>query len=184
MNKILKSFKNNGDECALDECDYFQLELLTNNAIVLISKKCLDLVLTFKWYLGKDGYAMTYGSDKIKLGARTKLHQLLYKNYNLINKIPSGYVIDHINRDKLDNRLENLRMCNGKQNSYNTSKRKGKFKGVSKTKKSWNASITKDGKTYKIKDIPSEMEAAKIYDLMAEELFGQYAGKNYLDSRH
>lgn len=32
-------------------------------------------------------------------------------------------VIDHINRDKLDNRAENLRGCSGSQNSYNTTRK-------------------------------------------------------------
>jgi len=97
----------------------------------------------------------------------------------IIGDIPKGNVVDHINRNKLDNRLENLRICSQKQNSYNTSKRNNKFKGVSKMKNGWCAKITKDGQTHIIKNIPSEHEAAKIYDMMAEELFGQYAGKNF-----
>lgn len=192
MNNIIKKcYKNNGDESTLDSCDYLQLQLLgshaeSNDAVVLISKKCLNLVLSFKWYLGKGGYPIAYGSNndmKINVGKGIKLHQLLYNRFSEtrpLGTIVGGYVIDHINRNKLDNRLENLRMCSQKQNSYNTSRRrKDKFKGVSKNKNSWCSRITKDGQTYVIKNIASEEEAAKIYDLMAEDLFGQYAGKNY-----
>lgn len=187
MNKILKCFKNDGTETVLDQCDYFQLELIGNhakavNAIILISKKCVDLVLMYKWYLAKNGYPFTHDNiSELKLGKRRgaglKIHRILYAKY--IGEIPSKYVVDHINRDRLDNRLENLRVCSQRENSYNTSKRNNKYKGVKEMKNSWSASITKDGQRHTIKDIPSEKEAARIYDLMAEELFGEYAGKNY-----
>jgi hypothetical protein len=178
LNKILKSFKNDGTECCLEDCNYIQLELSGNNAsagnaITLINRECLDLVLSSNWYLSKSGYPIAYGP---KLG-RVKLHQLLCSQF--IGTVPYGSVVDHINRNRLDNRLENLRICTQKENSYNTSKRGGKFKGVSKMKSGWCARISKDGSVHTIKGIPSEKEAAKIYDMMAEELFGQFAGKNY-----
>lgn len=52
-----------------------------------------------------------------------------------MKKISKGWVIDHINRNKLDNRLKNLRLATIKENSRNTSKQKGiknKYKGVYK----------------------------------------------------
>ena len=176
-NIILKCFKNNGDETILEDCDYFQLKLLgdhaiTKDAIVLVSKKCLPHILIYKWYLDKNGYAISYGKTRIKM------HRLIYTNYKGL--IQDKYVIDHINRDRLDNRLENLRQCSQKENSYNTSKHM-KYKGVNKTKTGWNARITKDGKVHMINNIKSEKDAALIYDMMAEELFGEYAGKNYTD---
>ena len=181
-NLILKCFKNEGSECDLEKCDYFQLQLLgdhskTNNEhmCTLVSKESLDQILAFKWYLGKGGYPVAYGSDNdagVNMGRGVKMHQLL--------KNVEGQVIDHINRNKLDNRLDNLRICSQRENSYNTSRRDNKYKGVTKLKNTWVASITKDGHKYIIRDIASEQEAAKIYDMMAEDLFGEYAGKNYM----
>ena len=176
-NTILKSFKNNGIECALDECDYFQLGLLPGRCkevldqsqqCALISKESMDLILSFNWYLGKDQYPIGYSKNK----RGVKMHKLLMK-------APDKHVVDHINRNRLDNRLENLRICTQKENSYNTSKRNGKYKGVKKMKGGWCAQATKDNRRYIIKNIATEKEAAQIYDMIAEELFGEFAGKNF-----
>jgi hypothetical protein len=42
-------------------------------------------------------------------------HRLVYKTY--IGKIKKGYVIDHINGNKTDNRLDNLEMVTSKENT-------------------------------------------------------------------
>lgn len=183
-NKIIACYKNNGMMADISECDYIQLELLgkhaeSKKAIVLVSKDSIETITKFNWYLGKDGYPVAYQSvdRKIKLGNGLKMHKML------MSYCQKGFVIDHINRNKLDNRLGNLRMCTPKQNSYNTTKpsnSKNKFKGVKKSKDdTWIAHITKDNEIFEIKDIPDEKEAAKIYDMMAEDLFGKYAGKNF-----
>jgi hypothetical protein len=142
----------------------------------LVSKQSLPIVLSCKWILSKSGYASTYDFDKLGLPhcrGGIKLHRLL-------KPAPIGYVVDHINHNRLDNRLENLRVCTPKENSYNTSKRNGKFKGVKKQSNGkWMAKAHKDGKKYELKDIATEKEAAKLYDILAEELFGEYAGKNF-----
>ena len=184
MNRIVGYFDNNGNSCDLINCDYIQLELLgphakTEGANALVSKNCIDTILVFSWYLGKDNYPVAYQSvdGKIKLGKGLKMHKLLHLN------APSGMVIDHINRNRLDNRMENIRICTQKENSFNTSKNKNsknKYKGVKQMKNGlWKASITHNKNKYEINDIPNELDAAKVYDSMAEELFGDYAGKNF-----
>lgn len=171
--------------------DYAQVDLTGNNAknakttdrgsIMLVSSVDFDNVMRFKWYLSKSGYPMTYGNSTIKFGPIT-MHQMLFPN------IPYGYVVDHINREKLDNRRTNLRVCTALENSYNKSKPKNskrRYKGVSQSGKknpTFTATITKNGTNYEIKNIQTEEQAAKVYDMMAEELFGKYAGKNFPDA--
>lgn len=175
MNKIICFYNLDNIECDVDEASYVKLELLgralkTDFNYFLVSKSKLEYVLKHSWYLGSNGYPIAYT-------ARSKtLHR------NLCGKQEKGFVIDHINRNKLDNRDENLRIITSKENSYNRSKNKNSnnsYKGVKKSGNKFIACITKDGKRREINNIETEEEAAKIYDMMAEELFGEFAGKNF-----
>ena len=68
-------------------------------------------------------------------GKKARLHQILFE------ELKKGNVIDHINGDTLDNRLENLREVDKKQNSRN--KKGAGF--PSKHGKGWRYKITIDG---------------------------------------
>ena len=165
--------------------DYVEVTLLGNhgeNKSFKIDKNDYPLIMDYKWYLNNNGYPYTFGKGSVNFGKRGKtLHKFLFRK----QYIEKGYVIDHINRDKLDNRRNNLRIITQKENSYNRTKNSNSnntYKGVKTDKKSlgtYKATVTKDNVKYEIKDIPDEESAAKIYDIMAEELFGEYAGKNF-----
>lgn len=182
QNEILGYYKYDGTITTIDDYDYIQLKLLGDhaekiNAITLVSKDSLDIVLKYKWYLSKNGYPkgyQTYGQKK-KRTRKAKLHRLV------MGRVDKGMVVDHIDTNRLNNTLQNLRVCTPKQNSYNRSKNKNrKYKGTYKGRKNtWTARATKDGTTHEIKDIETEEEAARMYDIMAEELFGKYCNKNF-----
>ena len=190
MNQIIGYYKNDGTQIentnnVCFDYDYVQIELIGNHAkdtvegnMILVSKCDIQDVVVFKWYLNSNGYPATYGSydNVIKYSRPVTLHRIMF------GKLNQGYVVDHINRNRLDNRRENLRICTSLQNSYNKSKPKNsicKYKGVSKTGSTFKASVTMNGLKHEIKNIPTEKQAAEIYDMMAEELFGQYAAKNF-----
>ena len=96
------------------------------------------------------------------------MHSVLWEAIN--GPIPKGFEIDHINGDKLDNRIENLRLATHRQNSQNHKKRRdgettSKFVGVSwdKQRNRWRASVKVSGKAYYIGLFDSEEEASGAY---------------------
>lgn len=92
---------------------------------------------------------------------------------------------DHINRNELDNRKENLRPCNSTENARNRSKgsnNKSGFVGIwwDKEREKWQAFIT-IGKKRKHLGRYSNKEDAIIVRLKAEkEYFGEFAPQRHL----
>jgi hypothetical protein len=104
---------------------------------------------------------------------------------------PPGHnlVIDHADRNPLNNLRSNLRFATYAQNSYNRSggNHKGstsKYKGVSKVGKKWRASISKDGKKIHLGYFNCERNAAIAYNHKAKELFGEFAYLNHVEGEN
>ena len=94
----------------------------------------------------------------------------------------SNVHIDHKNRDRLDNRKNNLRLCTQKENTWNRSKRHNsasKYKGVffNKLSKKWTVMIC--GKY--VGTFSNEEDAAKVYNIKANDIFGEFSVLNDVD---
>lgn len=132
-------------------------------------KEDLDKVRNYSWYVGGKGYIRTSLNP-----STTPLHRFILgiTSNDAIN-------IDHVNRNKLDNRKCNLRMATYSENNYNRVKKgSSKYKGVYKQGDKWRCVITKDGKKTHIGYYTSEEEAAMAYNKKAVELFGEFAYLN------
>lgn len=75
------------------------------------------------------------------------VHTIIWEMHH--GKIPNNMVIDHVNGDTLNNRIENLRIATKSQNSFNAKPRKNTagVKGVSKSGKLWVARIMINGRS-------------------------------------
>ena len=89
-------------------------------------------------------------------------HRLVYYAYNQdwdIFDSSQDNMIDHINRIKTDNRIENLRVSNNQQNQWNQDS-----KGYYYTGYKWRASITRpDGVQIRLGAFNTEEEAHNAY---------------------
>jgi len=142
-----------------------------SHELCMVSKNFWHIVSKFAWYKSKSGYAFTYIE-----GSRVQLHRFIY-TLILGESIPEGFFIDHIDSNKLNNSNSNLRLATPQENSFNKSSKSG-TKGIKKNGNKYVATITKDGKTITIPNIPTEEQAKETYNMMAEELFGVFAKYN------
>ncbi|MEE9316533.1 MAG: HNH endonuclease [bacterium] len=104
--------------------------------------------------------------------------------HRMILNARKGQQIDHKNGDGLDNQRSNLRYCTNAENHYNQRPRLGgasKYKGVcwNKQCRKWVAQIQVNGETKFLGYFKDEIEAAKVYDSKAKELFGEFARLNF-----
>ena len=98
-------------------------------------------------------------------------------------------VVDHVNRNGLDNRRRNLRIATHGQNSANRiadRRRSGKtsqYKGVhfDKSRGKWAGHIHVNGKSRALGRFNTEIEAAAAYDRAAVEAWGRFARLNLED---
>jgi hypothetical protein len=117
----------------------------------------------------------TVDNGYVKLRVNNELHRahrLAWLHHNGV--ISEQDVIDHIDHNKLNNAIKNLRQVNRSQNSKNLSKFKTNTSGhagVFQDRGKWRAKITVDGKTkylgtYKDKDsaLKARIKAAKEHN--------------------
>lgn len=118
--------------------------------------------------------------------------KFLYETFHrMIMKAGEDQYVDHINNSQsLDNRRQNLRLCNISQNLMNTCKRKSKsasrkytskFKGVHKNKKGqWICLVGTASKRERYV-FDNEIKAAQKYNERAAVLFGEFANLNTIE---
>lgn len=144
-------------------------------AYALVDDEDFRLLGGFKWYKtapkGYAGRTITIG------GVKSTIHL-----HRAILWCPAGHVIDHVNRNTLDNRRKNLRIATRSQNllnskipTTNSSGTKGVYWSHHQTKP-WRAQIQWKGKTIRLgyfKTIEEASEARKAEALRISQGFGK-----------
>lgn len=102
--------------------------------------------------------------------------------HRVIASAPPGLEVDHINRNRLDNRRSNLRLTDYTGNMRNCSRNRRNtsgYKGVRRLGNRWAARLKCDGEWCCLGWFNTPEEAAVAYDLMAMALFGEFAATNF-----
>jgi len=100
---------------------------LIHNKFAIVDDEDFEYLNQFKWYLSDSGYAMRSIYIKLGIGKYTSKQIRMHR---FINNTPKGFETDHINRNKLDNRRNNLRSVTKSQNKMNVGLNKNNKSGV------------------------------------------------------
>jgi len=123
---------------------------------------------------GKNCYVHVRVSDKVH-----QSHRVIW--LMVYGHIPKGMAIDHINGDKGDNRLSNLRLSTWPENTRNQCLAKDSstgFKGVNAVGSSFRARLNTPSGRKNLGCFPTAAAAARAYDKAALANFGEFARTN------
>lgn len=84
-------------------------------------------------------------------------------------------IVDHINRVRYDNRIENLRQATREQNMANKTGQRLGLKGVTFAAGRWKATIRPNRKNYTLGYYDTEQRAHEVYCVAAKYFFGEFA---------
>jgi hypothetical protein len=114
--------------------------------------------------INQRGYKLV-NLNKNGLKYKIELHQLIAIAF--LNHIPNGFkiVVDHIDNNPLNNRLDNLQLITHRENSSKDKKGTSNYTGVSWNKqcKKWRSSILINGKTKYLGSYTNEIQASNAY---------------------
>lgn len=155
---------------------------LTQGKKAIVSQEDYESVSQYKWsYDAHNNCAVR----SIFLGRDEdgKQKSITVKMHRFIMGTQKGKDTDHINGDRLDNRRNNLRVCEHKDNQRNMKMHKDNtsgYKGVSRSREGkW---VVKVGNKY-IATFNDIIDAAKRYNQEATSAHGRYAKLNNIGGK-
>lgn len=152
-----------------------EIPLSGGRAFAIVDDEDADRLQGYAWYLTRSGYAWrTVG------GRRDRRNEGMHR---VILNAPKGSTVDHINRNPLDNRKANLRLCTHSQNSWNSGYRSNNtsgYRGVMwiQHHQRWAARIAAHGRRYHLGEFRDARAAALAYNEAALRLHGEFAVTN------
>ena len=126
--------------------------------------------------------AFTYQMPNGYLAGRADTHKLLA--HRTAFAMTWGYwpiTVDHINRDRADNRASNLREATYSQQNFNRPPvtKASPYRGVTQLGSRWLASAKKDGKSVNLGVYETQEEAARVRDAFVFRIDPQFAILNF-----
>ena len=127
-------------------------------------------------------YSNGYWCLRLRLQENSKrqiyfVHRIVYVLYHKQNI--DGLFIDHVDKNKLNNKISNLRIATLSQNQWNKGGSKSstsQYKGVSwaKNENKWRACIHVNKKQIALGYFDDELEAANVYKNAANTYHGEF----------
>ncbi len=153
---------------------------LTKGFSSLVDGDDFERVNQHRWYTSSDGYAWRRRKVSESGPSKIRMHRFIMGSPPFI-----GAAVDHINRDKLDNRKCNLRWATNSQNAANWTREKkmcdkhSPYRGIHAHKNgTFQAQIRINGKKQHLGYFKSASLAAQTYNLAAAMHYGEFAKLN------
>lgn len=129
-------------------------QLRVSGKIALVDDEFIHDVAEYNWHINSKGYVTRRVLKKdpdFGTGSRIKLHQFILYITGTKFPLPKGVEIDHIDRNKLNNKITNLKICSHKQNMNNANFPLSTISGERyiywlKPNDKWRVNIMKQGK--------------------------------------
>lgn len=139
---------------------------------ILLDKKDKHLLDEHSFSIDSEGYPRAWFREYKR---NMRIHQIIFPR-------KEGYVVDHISRNRLDNRRRNLRYVTPSQNVINSKRRddnKSGFRGVywREDIEKWRTRITLRGKILNLGSFDDIEDAAKAYKKAALRYFNKFMGE-------
>lgn len=153
--------------------------LMHNGMHALVDDDDYDYLSKFHWTAHKRNGSSIWYAERSMRGKTIGMHRD-------VMKAKSDVIIDHKDRDGLNNQKANLREASKSQNNANRKAKTGKysssFLGVAfeKDRQKWTARIRKDSVGYRLGSFKTEIEAANAYNIGALKYHGEFANLNIL----
>jgi len=154
---------------------------LTQGKFAIVDADDYHRLVNYEWRCSMDGDSFYAFRRQGRKARKILMHRQ-------IMRAPKGLVVDHIDRNGLNNRKSNLRLCTPAQNARNRGPNRNsssRYKGVSWKKdcNKWYVRIKYEGRSVYLGRYDDETEAATAYDRKAQELFGEFAYLNFAKGR-
>lgn len=154
---------------------------LTQNKIAIVDAEDYAYLNQFKWYAFK--HRNTFYAVRWLFKENKQIALLMHRE---ILKPSKNIKIDHINRNGLDNRKCNLRICNNSQNMMNREKQcnnSSGYKGVCWVQHAnkWMAQIGVNKQNKYLGYYSTKEECAEVYNEAAKKYHGEFAELNRIN---
>lgn len=147
---------------------------LTQGKVALVDDNDYENLCQWNWFAHKRN-GIWYAA---RFNGRKQIHM-----HRIILDVPDDVLVDHKDRDGLNNQRSNLRPATLHQNAFNKTKPAGcssKYKGVYRLPNGkFKVTIQVDEKSIHGGYHFDEFSAAKAYDLLAKTHFGEFAVLNF-----
>lgn len=153
---------------------------LSQGKVALVDDADYDGLSKFKWHAIK-GQSTWYAVRNAPICADHKNPRTTVQMHRVILSAKRGQFVDHANGNGLDNRKENIRICDKSQNAMNRRVPKHNvagIKGVRFDHGHWDARICVHGKNIYLGRFDTSAEATRAYNAGARRYFGEFARLN------